>query len=135
MRCATRSAALHSLACRNVVFSVIVLTGLVATSLPCKADDALVDVSAIPRLNGAQVDPDHSSSTELIYSVPGPVENTIAATKKLLAADGWKPYASPSEESNPLTMSWKKGTQGIPFLHDAGRTTRALRSPIQGRPI
>jgi hypothetical protein len=124
---------MHSLACRNVVFSLIVLTGLAAALLPCKADDGLVDVSALPRLDGAQVDPDHSSSTELIYSVPGPVENTIAATKRLLAADGWKPYASPSEEPNPLTMSWKKGAQGLSlfFMMPAGQP---IHSAVQYTP-
>ena len=50
---------------------------------------------------------------ELTYSVPGSFENTVAATKRLLAANGWKEYASPSEEPSPLNKSFKKGQQGI----------------------
>lgn len=72
-----------------------------------------VDVSALPRLEGAKVDSAQSSSDRLSYIVPGPVANTIAATKKLLAADGWQPYVTPLDESNPLSLSLKKGAQGL----------------------
>ena len=43
----------------------------------------------------------------------GSFQNTVAATKKLLAADGWKEFASPSEEPNRFGMDLKKGGQGL----------------------
>jgi hypothetical protein len=72
-----------------------------------------VDVTALPRLEGAKVDGAQSSSDRLSYIVPGPVANTIAATKTLLAADGWQPYVTPLDEPNPLSLSLKKGAQGL----------------------
>ena len=72
-----------------------------------------VDVSALPRLEGAKVDSAQSSSDRLSYIVPGPVANTIAATKKLLAADGWQPYVTPLDEPHPLSLTLKKGPQGL----------------------
>ena len=72
-----------------------------------------VDVSALPRLEGAKVDSAQSSSDRLSYIVPGPVANTIAATKKLLAADGWQPYVTPLDEPHPLSLALKKGAQGL----------------------
>ena len=72
-----------------------------------------VDVSALPRLEGAKVTTEQSSSGRLSYIVTGPVANTIAATKKLLAAHGWQPYVTPLDEPNPLSLSLKKGAQGL----------------------
>ncbi|HEY1983166.1 MAG TPA: hypothetical protein VGH13_24050 [Xanthobacteraceae bacterium] len=122
MRCTTGFAASHSLASRAAVFAFVGLFALVAGSLPGKADDALVDVTTLPRLDGATVESGHSSPMELTYSVPGSFENTAAATKRLLAADGWKEYGSPSEEPGPLNKSFIKGRQGISlfFMMPAG---------------
>ncbi len=72
-----------------------------------------VDVSRLPRLEGAKQDLARSSPTQLDYLVAGSIENTVAATRKLLAGDGWKPYASPSEDPSPLGMALKKGPQGL----------------------
>ncbi|MGZ5840671.1 MAG: hypothetical protein ACXWJ8_01890 [Xanthobacteraceae bacterium] len=72
-----------------------------------------VDVSALPRLEGAKVNTERSLANRLNYIVAGPVANTIAATKKLLAADGWQPYVTPLDEPNPLSLSLKKGAQGL----------------------
>ena len=72
-----------------------------------------VDVSRLPRLEGAKENAAHTSSTGLSYTVLGSFENTVAATKKLLAADGWKEFASPSEEPNRFGMDLKKGGQGL----------------------
>jgi hypothetical protein len=122
MRCTTRFAASPSLASRAAVFAFIGLLAFAAGSLPGNADDALVDVTTLPRLDGATVESGHSSPMELTYSVPGSFENTVAATKRLLAADGWKEYASPSEEPSQLNNSFKKGRQGISlfFMMPAG---------------
>jgi hypothetical protein len=72
-----------------------------------------VDVSTLPRLEGAKVETARSSSDRLTYVVPGSVTNTIAATKKLLAAGGWKQYVTPLEEPHPLSLTLKKGAQGL----------------------
>ncbi|HEY5217214.1 MAG TPA: hypothetical protein VIJ17_10035, partial [Pseudolabrys sp.] len=74
---------------------------------------ALVDVSRLPRLDGAKLDPAHASSDRLSYSVEGSVADTIAATKKLLAADGWQLYVAPLEEPHPISLAFKKGPQGL----------------------
>jgi len=122
MRCATGFAARYSLATRAAVFAFIGIAALAAGILTGKADDALIDVTTLPRLDGATVEPGQASPTELTYSVPGTFENTVAATKRLLAADGWKEYASPSEEPSELNKSFKKGRQGISlfFMMPAG---------------
>ena len=74
---------------------------------------SLIDVSRLPRLEGATVDTAHTSATRVSYSVPGALADTIVATKKLLAADGWKPYETPSEEPSRFRMELKKGPQGM----------------------
>src|ERR1700692_4086172 len=112
MRSTTTRGATDFNAARGAIFAFLGFAALAAASMPSKAADALVDVTTLPRLDGAAVDPG-SSPMELTYSVPGPVENTIAATKKLLAAEGWKPYGTPSEEPSQLNMNLKKGRQGI----------------------
>ncbi len=73
---------------------------------------ALVDVSRLPRLDGAKEDTSRSSSDSLVYSVGGSLANTIAATKQMLAADGWKQYVAPLEAHNTL-LAFKKGPQGL----------------------
>ncbi|MFZ0624420.1 MAG: hypothetical protein WAM76_20765 [Pseudolabrys sp.] len=73
---------------------------------------ALVDVSRLPRLDGAKEDTSRSSSDSLVYSVAGSLANTIAATKQMLAADGWKQYVAPLEAHNTL-LAFKKGPQGL----------------------
>lgn len=74
---------------------------------------ALVDVSRLPRPDDAKLDPAHASSDKLSYSVAGPVADTIAATKKLLAADGWQLYVPPLEEPHATSLTFKKGPQGL----------------------
>jgi hypothetical protein len=72
-----------------------------------------IDVSTLPRLEGAVVKTENSSSDRLSYTVLGPVQNTIAATKKLLAAEGWQEYVAPLEEPRALSLTLKKGAQGL----------------------
>jgi hypothetical protein len=73
---------------------------------------ALVDVSRLPRLDGAKEDTSRSSSDSLVYSIAGSLANTIAATKQMLDADGWKQYVAPLEAHNTL-LAFKKGPQGL----------------------
>ena len=81
-------------------------------SQPAMSAREQLDVSRLPRLDGAMALA-ASSPTQLSYPVSGPVADVVAATKRLLAADGWKSYASPSENSRPLGLDLKKGSQGL----------------------
>ena len=74
---------------------------------------ALIDVSRLPRLEGAKFDPARVSPTRVSYTVLGSFANTVAATKKLLADDGWQEYASPSEKPSRFSTQFKKGPQGL----------------------
>jgi hypothetical protein len=72
----------------------------------------LVELTRLPRLEGAKED-SRSSSSQFVYSVPGPVPSTVAATKKLLAADGWQEYVPPSEGSRTTSYRVRKGQQSL----------------------
>jgi hypothetical protein len=74
---------------------------------------AQVDVSTLPRLEGAMVNSARSSGDRLIYLAPGSLPATVAATEKLLAADGWKKYEGPLEEHHETLAAFKKGRQGL----------------------
>src|SRR6187200_2391380 len=67
--------------------SALAALALIAGVSIAKADDAFVDTHGLPRLEGAIEDP--ARSGELSYSVPGNMTNTLAATRRLLMADGW----------------------------------------------
>ena len=74
---------------------------------------ALADVHKLPRLEGAKDDPARSSSDSLVYSVARPLAETIAALRKMFAADGWKEYVAPLEETHQTLLTFKKGPQGL----------------------
>ena len=82
-----------------------------------------LDVSALPRLDGAQEETARTSATRVSFHVPGPVENAITATKTMLVADGWKPYTAPLEVPYALSLHLKKGPQGlsVSFTMPAGQ--------------
>ena len=86
--------------------------GILKTGMP-QPNNGRVDVSRLPRLEGAKENVAHTSSTQVSFTVLGSVKDTIAATKKILAADGWQQYASPSEDPSPLGMDLKKGAQSL----------------------
>ena len=90
-------------------------------------DNAIVDVSRLPRLDGAKENVTRSSTNQLSYTVAGSVSSAVAATKKLLAADGWRQYESPAEKPNPTSMSFQKGPQGLTvfFTMAGGQTTQS----------
>ena len=86
----------------------------------------LVEVGKLPRLEGGKEQAERTSSDRLVYSVAGSLANTIAATRKLLAADGWKPYVAPLEETHATLMAFKKGPQGlsVSFTIQVGKNDR-----------
>ena len=63
--------------------------------LAARADDGLVDVRTLPRLEGAVEDTARTEPHRLRYGVPTPVPLTSEATRKLLAANGWAQYFRP----------------------------------------
>ena len=73
---------------------------------------ALVDVSRVPRLDGAREDPARTTKDSEVYSVTASLANTVAATRQLLARDGWKEYVAPLDAHDTL-LAFKKGPQGL----------------------
>ena len=74
---------------------------------------ALVDVRQVPRLDGAKEDAARSSSDRVSYSVADSLASTVAAIKKTLGADGWKPYVVPLGDVYLSSLALKKGRQGL----------------------
>lgn len=99
----------------------------VAAPIAARADAGMVDVRTLPRLEGAVEDTTRSESRRLEYSVPTVVAVTAAATRKLLAADGWVSYVRPLEENSSFLM-FKKGNQGllVSFTQGLGRPDQSV---------
>jgi hypothetical protein len=97
------------------------------TPLAARADDGLVDVRTLPRLEGAVEDTARTESYSLRYGVPTPVAITSAATRKLLAASGWTQYLRPMDEASS-SLLFKKGQQGlsVSFSQGLGRPDQSV---------
>jgi hypothetical protein len=104
----------------------VLLAVSAATPIATWAADGSVNVRTLPRLEGAVEDPVRTESWRMTYKVPGTLADTIAAIGKLLAADGWTPYAMPLEDS-PRIGVFKKGAQGLRlfYMTDGNRTDRS----------
>jgi hypothetical protein len=98
---------------------------LASSSIAARADEGIVDVHALPRLDGAVEDTSRPDPYRVQYGVPTVVAVTRAATEKLLAADGWVSYLLPLEENN-TRLNFKKGRQGL-----SASFTQALGRPDQ----
>ena len=102
---------------------------LIAASAPlaARADDGIVDVRTLPRLEGAVEDTSRTESSRLEYRVPTVVAVTAAATKKLLAADGWVQFLEPLEEKSS-SLNFKKAQQGlgVHFTQGLGRPDQSV---------
>lgn len=98
---------------------------MASASLPARADDGIVDVHALPQLEGAVEDTSHPDRYRVEYRVPTPQVVTLPAVRKLLSADGWVPYVMPLEEKS-TTLKFKKRRQGL-SVH----FTQALGRPDQ----
>jgi hypothetical protein len=101
-----------------------------------KPADAL-EMSRLPRLEGAKDEPAPASSDRLVYTVPGSVVNTIAATKILFAANGWKQYVPPLDDPDSTTIWFKKGPQGLLvfFTMAGGQATESSVNYVANRII
>lgn len=98
---------------------------MASCSTAAAADGGIVDVHALPKLEGAVEDTSRPESWRLEYRMPTPEAVTAPAAKKLLSADGWVPYVRPLEEKS-TTLNFKKGRQGL-SVH----FTQALGRPDQ----
>ena len=99
----------------------------VGAPLAAKADNGIVDVRALPRLEGAVEDASRTQSYSMSYGVPTVVAVTSAATKKLLAADGWVQFLRPLDEKSSL-LTFKKAQQGlnVHFTQGLGRPDQSV---------
>jgi hypothetical protein len=104
-----------------------ILVLLASAPVGARADDGMVDVRTLPRLEGAVEEVARTESYRLNYSVPTVVAVTTAATRKLLAANGWQEYVHPSDQSS-RPMSFKKGRQGLllSFSQALGRPDQSV---------
>ncbi len=108
----------------------LVLASIAATTIAARADDGLVDVHTLPRLEGAVENQARTEPYSLSYGVPTPVTITTPAIEKLLVADGWVEYVRPLEESGG-SLLFKKGKQGAVRLFYAGsQTARPIRGVL-----
>ena len=99
----------------------------VGAPLAAKADNGIADVRALPRLEGAVEDSARTQSYSMSYGVPTVVAVTSAATKKLLAADGWVQFLRPLDEKSSL-LTFKKAQHGlnIHFTQGLGRPDQSV---------
>jgi hypothetical protein len=102
-----------------------VLALMAAAPIAASADDGLVDVRTLPRLEGAVENTARTGPHHLNYGVPTPATVAAPAIEKLLAADGWMQYSRPLESSG-TSLLFKKGRQGL-FV----AFTQGLRHPDQ----
>lgn len=102
-----------------------VFAAIAAAPIAAKADDGLVDVRTLPRLEGAVENTARTEPHHLSYGVPTPSTVATPAIEKLLAADGWMQYSRPLETSG-TSLLFKKGRQGL-FV----AFTQGLRHPDQ----
>jgi hypothetical protein len=102
---------------------------MIAASAPlaAKADKGIVDVRALPRLEGAVEDSSRTQSYSTSYGVPTAVAVTSAATRKLLAADGWVQFLRPLDEKSSL-LTFKRAQQGlnVHFTQGLGRPDQSV---------
>ncbi len=102
---------------------------LMAASVPiaAQADDGLIDVRSLPRLEGAMEEVARTEPHSLQYRVPTAVAITADATKKLLAANGWVPYLRPLDEKS-AALTFRKAQQGlyVSFTQGLGRPDQSV---------
>ncbi len=96
-------------------------------SIAAAADGGIVDVHALPQLEGAVEDTSRPDPYRVEYRVPTPAAATLPAVRKLLSANGWVPYVMPLEETS-TTLKLKKGRQGfsVHFTQAPGRPDQSV---------
>jgi hypothetical protein len=109
---------------RSRLFALI-LASIAAAPIAARADDGLVDVRTLPRLEGAVENPARTEPHSLSYGVPTPATIASPAIEKLLGADGWVEFSRPLEESGG-SLLFKKGKLGLSVSF-----TQGLKKPDQ----
>ena len=108
---------------------LVPLLAMVIASLPltARADDGMVDVRPLPRLDGAVEDTARTQPSSLQYRVPTVVAITSDATAKLLSTDGWVRYLRPLDEKS-AALTFKKAQQGlyVSFTQGLGRPDQSV---------
>ncbi|MGY4599934.1 hypothetical protein ACVWXL_007680 [Bradyrhizobium sp. GM22.5] len=98
---------------------------MASCSIAAGADEGIVDVHALPQLEGAVEDTSRPDPYSVEYRVPMRQAVTLPAVQKLLRDNGWVPYVMPLEEKSSL-LKFRKGRQGL-SVH----FTQALGRPDQ----
>jgi len=105
------------------------LLAMVIAGLPltARADDGMVDVRPLPRLDGAVEDTARTQPSSLQYRVPTVVAVTSDATAKLLSTNGWERYLRPLDEKS-AALTFKKAQQGlyVSFTQGLGRPDQSV---------
>lgn len=111
------------------------ILAMAGTAHPARAaDEGIVDVHTLPRLDGAMADMSRAETHRVVYTVPAAVTVTPEATRKLLSAEGWVPYVYPLDEKS-TSLSFKKGRQGlrVSFTQARGRPDQSTVSYTPNR--
>lgn len=100
---------------------------MASCSIAAAADGGIVDVHALPQLEGAVEDTSRPDPYRVEYRMLTPEAVTSLAVKKLLSADGWVPYVRPLEEKS-TTLNFKKGRLGLSvyLTQGLGRPDRSV---------
>ncbi|MDE5460715.1 hypothetical protein [Bradyrhizobium sp. CSS354] len=100
---------------------------MASCSIAAGADEGVVDVHALPQLEGAVEDTSRPDPYRVEYRVPTPQAVTLPAIQKLLSANGWVSYVMPLEEKSTL-LKFRKGRQGLSvhFTQAPGRPDQSV---------
>ena len=100
---------------------------MASCSIAASADEGVVDVHALPQLEGAVEDTSRPDPYRVEYRVPVPQAATLPAVQKLLSANGWVAYVMPLEEKSTL-LKFRKGRQGLSvhFTQAPGRPDQSV---------
>lgn len=100
---------------------------MASCSIAAGADEGIVDVHALPQLEGAVEDISRPDPYRVEYRVPTRQAVTLPAVQKLLSDNGWVPYVMPLEEKSTL-LKFRKGRQGLSvhFTQAPGRPDQSV---------
>ena len=100
---------------------------MASCSIAAGADEGIVDVHALPQLEGAVEDTSRPDPYRVEYRVPMPQAATLPAVQKLLSDNGWVAYVMPLEEKSTL-LKFRKGRQGLSvhFTQAPGRPDQSV---------
>ncbi|MET4118048.1 hypothetical protein ABIB85_004652 [Bradyrhizobium sp. JR1.5] len=100
---------------------------MASCSIAAGADEGIVDVHALPQLEGAVEDISRPDPYSVEYRVPTRQAVTLPAVQKLLSDNGWVAYVMPLEEKSSL-LKFRKGRHGLSvhFTQAPGRPDQSV---------